>query len=357
MSESPVKRAVGLVGATAGVLAAGTMAGVLTQRKGLGRRRKQSDVPLGSLRGERRSVTTRDGLTLYAEVDEPQREPPREPSLGSPTIVFVHGYALNLDCWHFQRLALRGDYRLVLYDQRSHGRSPRSEPTGCTIDTLGEDLGRVVEQLVPDGPVILVGHSMGGMTILALAQLHPEWFGRRIVGVALISTCADGMGDVTFGLPRSMARMLNDLSPSMLLALGRAPKLVERGRRVGSGYAFAITQRLAFGGRVPREYVDFTDRMLSATPIDVLACFYPEFARLDKAQVLLAEGWPPTTIICGSRDLFTPVALSRRMAEAVPTSRLVEIPDAGHLLMLERADEVNGEIRLLLQLVRPVPTS
>ncbi len=347
MSESAVKRLVGLGGATAGVLVAGTVAGVLTRRKGLGRRRGGADVPLGSVRGDRHSVTTGDGLTLYAEVDEPPGGRPP----GSITIIFVHGYALNLDCWHFQRLALRDEHRLVLYDQRSHGRSERSRPEQCTIDMLGEDLGEVVEQLAPDGPVVLVGHSMGGMTILALAQLHPEWFGRRVAGVALVSTCADGMGDVTFGLPRGMARVLHDVSPSMLLALARAPKLVEHGRRVGSGYAFAITQRLAFGGRVPREYVHFADEMLSSTPIDVLACFYPEFARLDKAQVILADGWPPTTIICGSRDHFTPVRLSRRMADALPASRLVEIPDAGHLVMLERSEQVNDEITRLLQAV------
>ncbi|MGI8700258.1 MAG: alpha/beta fold hydrolase [Nocardioidaceae bacterium] len=352
MSDSAVKRAVGLIGATAGVLAAGTAAGVLTQRKGLGRRRTAAaKVPLGSVRGIPRTVITGDGLSLYAEVDESPTAAP-----GRATVVFVHGYALNLDCWHFQRLALRGEHRLVLYDQRSHGRSPRSQPEHCTIDALGEDLGQVVEQLVPEGPVVLVGHSMGGMTILALAQLHPEWFGRRVVGVVLVSTSADGMGDVTFGLPRGMARVLNDVSPSMLLALARVPKLVERGRRMGSGYAFAITQRLAFGGRVPREYVHFTDQMLSATPVDVLACFYPEFARLDKAQVLLAEDWPPTTIICGSRDLFTPVRLSRRMAEAVPSSRLVEIADAGHLLMLERSEQVNEEISALLRTVE-LPSS
>ncbi len=345
MSDSAVKRVIEMVGATAGVLVAGTAAGVLTQRKGLPRRRTGAEAPLGSVRGERHAVTTADGLTLYAEVDEPAVTP----LPGSATIVFVHGYALNLDCWHFQRLALRGEHRLVLYDQRSHGRSDRSQPEHCRIDMLGEDLREVVEQLAPDGPVVLVGHSMGGMTVLALAQLHPEWFGGRVAGVVLLSTCADGMGDVTFGLPRGMARVLHDVSPSMLLALARAPKLVERGRRMGAGYAFAITQRLAFGGRVPREYVHFTDEMLSSTPVDVLACFYPEFARLDKAQVLLAEDWPPTTIVCGSRDLFTPVRLSRQMADAVPSSRLVEIPDAGHLLMLERADQVNEEIARLLQ--------
>jgi pimeloyl-ACP methyl ester carboxylesterase len=348
VSDSSVKKYLGLAGAAAGVLAAGTAAGVLAQRRNVARRRAQAETPLGSVRGERRTVTTTDGVVLYAEVDDPSTPPAAD----DPTLVFVHGFGLTLDSWHFQRLALREEHRVVLYDHRSHGRSGRSKPQDCTIDRLGEDLQRVVEELAPAGPIVLVGHSMGGMTVLALAQLDPEWFHSRIAGVALVSTCADGMGDVTFGLPRGLARVLNDASPSLLRGLARAPKIVERGRRFGSAYALAITRRLAFGGEVPQEFVDFTDEMLSSTPVDVLASFYPEFARLDKADVLVAEDWPPTTIICGDRDLLTPVRLSRRMAQAVPTSRLVEIPDAGHLIMLERHELVSDEIALLVKAVR-----
>ncbi len=73
---------------------------------------------------------------------------------------------------------------------------------------------------------------------------------------------------------------------------------------------------------------------------------------MDKADVLVAHGWPPTTIICGDRDLMTPVDLSRRMAEALTTSRLVEIPDAGHLVMLERPEIVSEEIAMLVKAVR-----
>ncbi|MDX6298060.1 MAG: hypothetical protein QOI51_1917 [Nocardioidaceae bacterium] len=348
MSESPVKRYAGLAGALVGVVAAGTTAGVLAQRRRMARRHSGTEVPLGSLRGERRTVMTTDGVALYAEVDEPESEP----ATGSPTVVFVHGFALNLDSWHFQRLALREEHRLVLYDQRSHGRSGRSRRENSTIDRLGEDLGLVIDELAPEGPVVLVGHSMGGMTILALANLYPEWFGDRVVGVALVSTCADGMGDIAFGLPPGLARMLNDASPSMLTLLARAPKLVERGRRLGSGYASALTRRLAFGGAVPQEYVDFADSMLSSTPIDVLANFYPEFARLDKTRVFLTDAWPPTTIICGDKDLLTPVALSRRMAQALPAARLIEIPDAGHLVMIERYQVVDDELALLLKTVQ-----
>lgn len=345
MTPSPLKRVVGLAGAAAGVAAAGTAAGVLARRRispESGR-----DVPFGSVRGERHTVKASDDLQLYAEVDQPDAGADHQ----GPTVVFVHGFGLTMDSWHFQRLYLRGEHRLVFYDQRSHGRSSRSRPEHCTIDQLGEDLGRVIDELAPNGPVVLVGHSMGGMTILALATLHPEWFGERVVGVGLISTCADGMGDVTFGLPRGIARLVNDASPSFLSALAHAPRLFEHGRRMGARYAYAMTRRLAFASPVPDEYVSFVDAMLTATPVDVLASFYPEFARLDKADVLVAEHWPTTTIVCGEKDLLTPVRLSRRMAQAVPHARLVEIPDAGHLVMLECSDAVDDELALLLKTV------
>ncbi len=348
MSPSPAKKVVGAASAAVGVAAAGTAAGVLAQRRSVAKKRPASEAALGSVRGTPHIVTASDDLRLHAEIDVPATKPPAR----SPTLVFVHGFGLTLDSWHFQRLALRPYHRMVFYDHRSHGRSDRSRPEGCTIDQLGEDLGRVVDQLVPKGPVVLIGHSMGGMTILALAHQHPEWFGRRIVGVGLVSTCADGMGDVTFGLPRSVARVLNGVSPSLLKTLARAPRLFERGRRMGSRYAFEMTRRLAFAGPVPDEYVDFVDSMLSATPVDVLANFYPEFARLDKAHVLVAKGWPPTTIVCGDKDLLTPVQLSRRMAQAVPSARLVEVPDASHLVMLERPELVTEEIAMLMKTVQ-----
>src|SRR5262245_56945079 len=115
-----VRRYAGIAGAAVGVIAAGALAGILAERKMVARRRAAAAQPFGSVRGTRRSVIADDGLELYAEVDEADSD------ASGPTVTFVHGYALNLDCWHFQRLALRGDHRLVLYDQRSHGRSSRS---------------------------------------------------------------------------------------------------------------------------------------------------------------------------------------------------------------------------------------
>ncbi len=168
--RASLRRYVGLAGGALGVVAAGAGAVVLAERRLVSRRRAETHSDLGALRGERRTVVADDGVELYAEVDEPAG--PRRPAT-SPTLVFVHGYALNLDCWHFQRLALRGANRLVFYDQRSHGRSGRSSSEHSTIDQLGRDLADVIDQVVGEGPVILVGHSMGGMTIMAACRAEP----------------------------------------------------------------------------------------------------------------------------------------------------------------------------------------
>jgi pimeloyl-ACP methyl ester carboxylesterase len=340
-------RYAGIAGATIGVLAAGAAAGILAERKLVARRRAAAEQPFGSVRGDRHTVIAEDGLELYAEVDEPEGQTRK--SSGRPTVVFVHGYALNLDCWHFQRLALRDDYRLVFYDQRSHGRSSRSRKEHCTIDYLGSDLGAVLEQLTGDDPVVLVGHSMGGMTIMALAETHPELFASKVRGVCLISTSAGGLQASTLGLPGLPGRLVHRLSPAVMATMARAPRLVERGRRVGSDIGFVVTRRLAFGTEVPQEYVDFTDEMLAATPIDVVADFFPGFDGHDKYAALRAIGTVPTVVVAGRRDQITPFSHSQEIADRLPDAELVALPEAGHMILLEFHDEVSKALERLVE--------
>ena len=100
---------------------------------------------LGTLRSEPVEITCDDGVVLHAEIDELQPYAVgKRRTRGEITLVFVHGYALNLDCWHFQREAFRGKYRMAFYDQRSHGRSERSDREHASIDQLGDDLATVI---------------------------------------------------------------------------------------------------------------------------------------------------------------------------------------------------------------------
>jgi pimeloyl-ACP methyl ester carboxylesterase len=347
------KRAAIVAGA-AGVVAAGAAVGLAAERYAVGRSLRGfdplADEPFGSLRGKVLPVTASDGVALHVEVDGPAPSTRRTPRV---TVVFCHGLALNLDSWHYQRRDLadlaEDGARLVFWDQRGHGRSGRGDPDHATIDQLGRDLAAVLAATAPRGPVVLVGHSMGGMTVMALADQHPELFGDRVVGVALIATSPGRLAEVTFGVPAAAGRALRRVAPRALTALNRRPALVARGRSLGSDLEFVLTKRYSFGTDVPPSLVRFVSRMHDQTPLDVLAELFPAFDAHDKLAALGVLQRVETLILGGERDLMTPAEHSRDMVERVPGAELVVLPEAGHLVMLELHDVVTDHVRGLVE--------
>ncbi len=149
------------------MIAAGAAAGVAVERQLIGRRSSQraqlEAEPFGSLRGTPHVFTADDGVELYVEVDELKRSAARaaaEARFGKKlplppedlTVIFAHGYGLNMDCWHFERRDLAGIGTMVFYDQRSHGRSGRSPKENVTIDQLGRDLYGILDGVRADRP-------------------------------------------------------------------------------------------------------------------------------------------------------------------------------------------------------------
>jgi pimeloyl-ACP methyl ester carboxylesterase len=338
----------------AAVTAATVGAGVVVERRVVRTRRRGSKgaARFTSLRGDVREVRTDDDLCLHVEVDEvAPYAGTRKQATDEPTLVFVHGYALNLHCWYFQREAMRGKYRMVFYDQRSHGRSDRSDRAHATIDQLGLDLAAVIEQVVPAGPVVLVGHSMGGMSILALAEARPDLFASRVVGVALLATTAGGLRP-----HRIVGRLVPDrvgqfLAPRVVTALAAAPELVDSARR-GSNLGFLAADLFAFGRDAPAEEVEFVEQMIAATPMSVLAEFFPSFSALDKFVVLERVNAIPTLVLCGTADKLTSIGHSRKMAQRMPEATLVESAGSGHMVIIEDRARVNDELDRLVERAR-----
>jgi pimeloyl-ACP methyl ester carboxylesterase len=347
------RRRVGLVAAVVGVVAAGTAAGVALERRAVGRARRApdpyADEPFGSLHTSGRTVYADDGVPLHVEIEGDESAP--------LTVVFVHGFTLSMDCWHFQRRDLTGLARMVFYDQRSHGASGRSSREHATIDQLGRDLSTVLSAVAPRGPVVLVGHSMGGMTLLALADQRPELFddGGRIVGVALVGTAAGAFAETIFGIPGVIGRAVRPIAPGAIRAANRRAALLEQGRRAGSDIAFLLTRRLSYGGDVPPSLVAFMERMVTATPVEVMTEFFDTFLEHDKLAALGTLKGVPTLILCGEEDKLTPVHNSHVMAEALPDAELVVVPGAGHMVMLERPSSVNAALRRLVERARARP--
>ena len=338
----------------AGVAVAGTAVGVARQRRVISRRGAGEREPFGSLRSRAVTVVADDGVPLHVEVDEYAPDHDEEGSGSNDgaepalTVVFCHGYALNLDCWHFQRAAYRGLVRTVYYDQRSHGRSGRSTLGHATIDQLAHDQRAVVEHVVPDGPIVLVGHSMGGMTIIALAEHYPELFGDRVIGVGLISTTAGGLDPHRILFPMVPVPLGGELTHRLVAGLARGHRAVDGMRRLGKSVAMVVTDSFAFGDDVPASYVEFVDQMLSSTPFEVVAEFFPSFRSLDKYHVVETLARVPTAIICGTADKLTSVGHSRKLHSKIPGSTLLECDRAGHMVILERHDQVNARLDQLI---------
>ncbi|GGO83573.1 alpha/beta fold hydrolase [Wenjunlia tyrosinilytica] len=366
----------GVLGLAVGVVAAGAAAGVAVERLTVGRTiRRNAQLaldaadPFGALRGEPGTAVAEDGTELYYEIDDVEPADPKVPqqrrgwrvrrrSKGSAarpplTVVFCHGYTLNQDAFHFQRELLRGRVRAVYWDQRSHGRSERGkaqlEGVPATIDQLGRDLKAVVDAAAPQGPLVLVGHSMGGMTVMAFADQFPETVRERVAGVAFIGTTAGSWGTVTFGLPSVGAKALHKVAPGVLRVLGRQVDLVERGRRTVADVLAGLIKRYSFGGPdVDPAVARFAERMIEATPIDVVAELYPAITAHEKTEALDHIRGVPALVLAGTKDLLTPAEHSSAIAAKLPLADLVVLPDTGHLVMLERPEVVNAHLCGLL---------
>src|SRR3954453_23299736 len=183
-----------------------------------------------------RTVRTDDGVDLHVEVDE-------NPD-SQLTVVLAHGFTARMAEWELQREALRPRARLVLFDQRGHGRSGWTKLTKATIDRTGRDLGEVLDATTPEGPVVLAGHSMGGMSVMALARQRPELFGTRVVGVFLLATSAGGLvesglgGRAVSGWGGRAVKLVRRLGllPLYLWLLQAMALLLERHRRRGTRF-------------------------------------------------------------------------------------------------------------------------
>jgi pimeloyl-ACP methyl ester carboxylesterase len=283
------------------------------------------------------AVRTADGAQLHAVVDGSADAP--------VTLILAHGWTLAQAAWDdvADLLAPRvadGDLRLVRYDQRGHGRSTwgryARDVSELSIDQLGADLGELIDQLVPAGPVVLGGHSMGGMTIMCLAAARPDLFEDRVRGVALVSTSAGDLAPAGNTLPE---RLQLKFAPGMVaLAIGGA-RLLEAVRQLlppSHPRHRRMVRALLYGPDATDEMVVDGAEIMHASTVRAFAAFYPALGQHDKRSEVTALRSVPVEILVGDRDRLTPKRHSRQLAEALPDAQLHVVARTGHMLPQER---------------------
>lgn len=287
------------------------------------------------------AVVADDGTPLHVEIDEGGT---------GLTIVFSHGFTAQLGEFALQREALQGVARLVFYDQRGHGLSGRGHWRHATFDQLGRDLQTVLAGTAPSGPVVLFGHSMGGMTLMAWARQFPQEVGARVVGAFLLATAADDVVQGPIGATVRLLRRLHLLG-LYLSCLRLVSPLIERARKPGTKAGRAFIKRQLFGTEDAdnAELVTRVQSMLESTPFTTSAAFYPSFMAHDERAGLAVLARIPTMVLCGTADRLTPDSHSRAMAEVLGAqTELVLVPGAGHSVNITRPRLVDDALLRLL---------
>ena len=321
------------IGWILGAAALGVGAGLAAERLVVGKDRLRpdpyADVPYGKLAGDRLyHVTSFDGARLLAE------------DFGAPDaktgVIFLHGYCLDRTIWHHQ-MESPSDSRRIFYDARNHGRSLDSGRAEADTITLARDLKAVLDQSGLD-KAVLVGHSMGGMTVLEFCRLHPEELGKRVRGLVLVNTtytdalktlfAAEIIGPIERRTRKVVGAILDGRRSSAVLRLR------------GDDLSWLLVKFFGFGADASPTQIGYIIKLLSQFPNPPLVEMLNGIRKFDMEEALNAID-VPCLIIAGGTDRVTTVKASERMHEEIKGSTLEVFDDEGHMTMMEGEQRFN----------------
>jgi pimeloyl-ACP methyl ester carboxylesterase len=268
------------------------------------------------------------------------------------TVILLHGWTLDHTEW--QRVVptlidgVNRRLRVIRYDHRGHGGSAPAPRGTATIAQLADDLAELIADRVQEGPIVLVGHSMGGATIMALIERHPELL-PRILGTVFVATTSGGLDNLTYGLPRWLVPRVVAVEQRVNRRLSK----VEHGvllRR--SAVARPMLRWLVFGKKPNRRDVADTAVQLARGNPASIAGFRASLGEHKRRDALVALRGKPTIVLAGGADRLLPVPHARIIADALQ-AELVIYPDAGHMLNVERTAQVADRIANVIALATP----
>jgi pimeloyl-ACP methyl ester carboxylesterase len=254
------------------------------------------------------------------------------------TVVLVHSYAQDQRIWHKVMDVLPGaterPIQVLAYDHRGHGESSPADESTATVEQLGDDLAELIENAVPHGRIVLVGHGMGGLVCMALAARHQLLFNVRVAGLVFLSTAAGRVAEASATLPQSIGRVVQDLEAILgSRILGHVRVRIDKAKTIGLRW-------LLFGDDPDPNDTRLVAEMISKHWPETVALFRPALDRYDRAAALSVAAGIPVLAIVGEKDRLVPASHAHGLADSVQHGTAVTLPGLGHMLPLEGAAEI-----------------
>ena len=285
--------------------------------------RRDTD-PTKPERGDGRTIQSSTGAALYVE------------SLGAPnlpTIVLTHGWAMDSTIWYYARRHLLTDFRVVRWDLPGLGRSKAASSDGIDLAAFAKDLASVVEWTGTQ-PVVLVGHSIGGMIIQTLARDMPTFFNTRVAGAVLLNTTYTNplKTMILSGLAQAIRWPL--LEPLMRLMIVLQPLAWLGAWQSYFSGAAHLSSRLGFGKYVTRSQLEHTTLLSTRnSPGNIMRGNLAMF-RWD-ATGALAKVSPPVLVLGGEVDIVTKPDAGVAIAVTSPRAQYLPVEGVNHMGFLE----------------------
>nr|WP_044200024.1 alpha/beta fold hydrolase [Oscillochloris trichoides] len=238
-----------------------------------------------------------------------------------PPLLFLHAFPLSGAMWQPQRTALSDQFRLIVPDLRGFGATDVT-PGPTTMEQHADDVAALLDHLGLD-QVALCGLSMGGYIAMALLRRHPN----RVSKLVLANTRANA-DSLEAQAQREINATIAEAKGASTIADMMIPALV-------APHADAHVRSML-------------RTIIEANPPAGIASALRGLALRPDSLATLQSTTLPTLVIAGTDDAITPLDTARVMHEAIPTSRLVIIPGAGHLSNLERPDDFTAALRSFL---------
>lgn len=246
------------------------------------------------------------------------------------TLVFTHGWSLDRTEWYFVQKAMSATHHLVFWDLAGLGKSSAPRNDDHSLEKMAADLQAVINEATR-GPVVLIGHSIGGMIQQVFCRLYPHHLNDRVRGLVFVHTTYMNPVKTAWGSALLLALQKPVIEPLNNLTIWLSPLArLSNWQSYWNGSLQLTSRMTSFAGTQSWGQIDYASRLAATASPAVVARGNQAMLRFDE-RATLPQIHRPVLVVSGAHDRLTKVEASQTIADLLPDARVVTLSPAGHL--------------------------